>query len=204
MALPGDWPSKTVIQKRPSARKKGAEEKKKRKHARNSRTALPNWRMTTRHTEQLHRPMTWTLWRRTVLSLVAFPTWMARRRKNWSMRFFLSVPGYQGAYATNPAPSVVMAQFDSPAMALRAIRNQKFNPKMQEHKLWASENRSPNERRQLQTCEQIEGDVDLNMTNTRRKMWLSTTSGFMSASGTAWGYRSVGYGDYRRKDGMDG
>ena len=50
----------------------------------------------------------------------------------------LGVPGYQGAYATNPAPSVVMAQFDSPAMALRAIRNQRFNPKMQEHKLWAS------------------------------------------------------------------
>ena len=44
------------------------------------------------------------------------------------------VSGYQGAYATNPAPSVVMAQFDSPATALRAIRNQRFNPKMQEHK----------------------------------------------------------------------
>ena len=25
----------------------------------------------------------------------------------------VGVPGYQGAYATNPAPSVVMAQFDS-------------------------------------------------------------------------------------------
>ena len=59
----------------------------------------------------------------------------------------LGVPGYQDAYVTNPAPWVVMAQFHSPAMALRAIRNQKLNPKMQEHQLWASENRSPNERR---------------------------------------------------------
>ena len=67
----------------------------------------------------------------------------------------LGVPGYQGAYATNPAPSVVMAQFDSPAMALRAIRNQKFNPKMQEHKLWASENRSPNERRRCKLVSKL-------------------------------------------------
>ena len=67
----------------------------------------------------------------------------------------LGVPGYQGAYATNPAPSVVMAQFDSPAMALRAIRNQKFNPKMLEHKLWASENRSPEERRRCKLVSKL-------------------------------------------------
>ena len=67
----------------------------------------------------------------------------------------LGVPGYQGAYATNPAPSVVMAQFDSPAMALRAVRNQRFNPKMQEHKLWASENRSPNERRRCKLVSKL-------------------------------------------------
>ena len=67
----------------------------------------------------------------------------------------LGVPGYQGAYATNPTPSVVMAQFDSPAMALRAIRNQKFNPKMQKHKLWASENRSPNERRRCKLVSKL-------------------------------------------------
>ena len=67
----------------------------------------------------------------------------------------LGVLGYQSAYATNPAPSVVMAQFDSPAMALRAIRNQKFNPKMQEHKLWASENRSPTERRRCKLVSKL-------------------------------------------------
>ena len=67
----------------------------------------------------------------------------------------LGVPGYQSAYATNPAPSVVMAQFDSLAMALRAIRNQRFNPKMREHKLWASENRSPNERRRCKLVSEL-------------------------------------------------
>ena len=97
----------------------------------------------------------------------------------------LGVPGYQGAYATNPAPSVVMAKFDSPAMPLRAIRNQnsiqtcrntncghqKIAPRMNvaAANLWAN----------WRGCW-------LNMTNTRRKMWLSTTSGFMFASGMAW------------------
>ena len=40
-------------------------------------------------------------------------------------------------------------------MALRAIRNQKVNPKMQEDKLWASENRSPNERRRCKLVSKL-------------------------------------------------
>ena len=52
--------------------------------------------------------------------------------------------------------AIVRAKFNTPGMAMRMIKNQKFNPKMKENKLWASENRSPTERRQLQTRRQIE------------------------------------------------
>jgi len=40
-------------------------------------------------------------------------------------------------------------------MAMRMIKNQKFNPKMKENKLWASENRSPTERRQCKLVSKL-------------------------------------------------
>ena len=64
-------------------------------------------------------------------------------------------PGFEGAFATNPTPTVVMAKFNTPGMAMRMIKNQKFNPKMKENKLWASENRSPTERRQCKLVSKL-------------------------------------------------
>ena len=64
-------------------------------------------------------------------------------------------PGFEGAYATNPTPTVVMAKFNTPAMAMKMIKNQKFNQQMKENKLWASENRSPTERRQCKLVSKL-------------------------------------------------
>ena len=64
-------------------------------------------------------------------------------------------PGFEGAFATNPTPTVVMAKFNTPGMAMRMIKNQKFNPKMKENKLWASENRSPTESRQCKLVSKL-------------------------------------------------
>ena len=64
-------------------------------------------------------------------------------------------PGFEGAYATNPTPTVVMAKFNTAGMAMKMIKNQKFNPKMKENKLWASENRSPTERRQCKLVSKL-------------------------------------------------
>ena len=58
------------------------------------------------------------------------------------------VPEFQGAYATHPAPTVDMEKFNTPAMVMKMIKKQKFNPQMKVHKLWVSETGSPNERRQ--------------------------------------------------------
>ena len=64
-------------------------------------------------------------------------------------------PGFEGAFATNPTPTVVMAKFNTPGMAMRMMKNQKFNPKMRENKLWASENRSPTERRRCKLVSKL-------------------------------------------------
>ena len=64
-------------------------------------------------------------------------------------------PGFEGAYATNPTPTVVMAKFNTAGMAMKMIKNQKFNPKMKENKLWASENRSPTKRRQCKLVSKL-------------------------------------------------
>ena len=66
-----------------------------------------------------------------------------------------SSPGFEGAHATNPTPTVVMAKFSTPAMAMKVIKNQKFNQQMRENKLWVSENRSPTERRQCKLVSKL-------------------------------------------------
>ena len=63
--------------------------------------------------------------------------------------------GFQEVQVTNPTPTVVFAQFDTPANAMRLIRSQKWNPKMLESKLWASENRSLIERRRCKAASKI-------------------------------------------------
>ena len=35
-------------------------------------------------------------------------------------------PGFEGAHATNPTPTVVMAKFNTPAMAVKMIKNSKI------------------------------------------------------------------------------
>ena len=72
----------------------------------------------------------------------------------------LGVPGYQDAYVTNPAPWVVMAQFHSPAMALRAIRNQKVESKDAGTPIVGIRKSLPERTSPLQSCEQIEEDVE--------------------------------------------
>ena len=62
---------------------------------------------------------------------------------------------FQEFQVTNPTPTVVFAQFDTPANAIRLIRSQKWNPKMLESKLWASENRSLIERRRCKAASKI-------------------------------------------------
>ena len=60
-------------------------------------------------------------------------------------------------------------------------RSQKFNPKMQ---LWASENRSPNERRRCKLVSKL--GFWLNKIIIIQKIWLSTRIGFMFAVGMIW------------------
>ena len=66
-----------------------------------------------------------------------------------------SSPRFEGAHATNPTPTVVMAKFNTPAMAMKMIKNQKFNQQMKENKLCASENCSPTERRQCKLVSKL-------------------------------------------------
>ena len=63
--------------------------------------------------------------------------------------------GFQEVQVTNPTPTVVFAQFDTPANAMRLIRPQKWNPKMLESKLWVSENRSLIESRRCKAASKI-------------------------------------------------
>ena len=51
---------------------------------------------------------------------------------------------------------VGLAQFDTPAHAIKCIRSQKKHPQAQTNKLWVAENPSRMERNQAQNCEQIE------------------------------------------------
>ena len=67
----------------------------------------------------------------------------------------MHVDGFQGAHTMNPNPTIAMAQFTTAASAMKFIRGQKFNQKMREHKLWASENRSPEERRRCKIISKI-------------------------------------------------
>ena len=46
-------------------------------------------------------------------------------------------------------------QFTTAVNAMKFIRGQRFNPKMREHKLWASENRTPEERRRCKIVSKI-------------------------------------------------
>eukprot|EP00438_Fugacium_kawagutii_P003297 Skav217944 [mRNA] locus=scaffold2100:100604:108060:- [translate_table: standard] len=65
------------------------------------------------------------------------------------------VPGFQLAYTTSPTPTVAFAQFDNPTNAMKFIRTQKFNQKMKDNKLWASENRSPMERKKCKLVSRL-------------------------------------------------
>ena len=67
----------------------------------------------------------------------------------------MHVDGFHGAHTMNPNATIAMAQFTTAASAMKFIRGQKFNPKMREHKLWASENRSPEERRRCKIIRKI-------------------------------------------------
>ena len=71
----------------------------------------------------------------------------------------MHVDGFQGAHTMNPNPTIAMAQFTTAASAMKFIRGQKFNQKMREHKLWASENRSPEERRRRKIISKIKRAV---------------------------------------------
>lgn len=66
-----------------------------------------------------------------------------------------NAPGFQDVHVTSPTPTVVFAHFDTPANAMKLFRGQKWNPSMLESKLWASENRSPMERRKCKIASKI-------------------------------------------------
>ena len=80
---------------------------------------------------------------------------MVKKLKKLVNEVLANCPGFEGTYATNPTPTIVMAKFNTAGMAMTMIKNQKFNPKMKENKLWASENRSPTERRQCKLVSKL-------------------------------------------------
>ena len=86
---------------------------------------------------------------------------------------------------------------------MRAIRNQKFNPKMQEYKLWASEKRSPNERRRCKLVSKLKGML-IEHDKHEAKNVVVNYKWFHVRLRDGMGYRSVAMGDHRWKDGMDG
>ena len=51
--------------------------------------------------------------------------------------------------------TIAIAQFTTAVNAMKFIRGQRFNQKMREHKLWASENRTPEERRRCKIVNKI-------------------------------------------------
>eukprot|EP00438_Fugacium_kawagutii_P030610 Skav228347 [mRNA] locus=scaffold1898:213384:214469:+ [translate_table: standard] len=57
------------------------------------------------------------------------------------------VDGVMDVYTTNPNPAVAFAQFSSTQSLTKFLRSQKKNVKMQQHSLWASQNRPAEERR---------------------------------------------------------
>ena len=59
------------------------------------------------------------------------------------------------AYANNPEPTVIFARFASPLHAKKFLRRQKRVKKFQDSGMWASENRSPQERRRAKVLSKI-------------------------------------------------
>lgn len=66
-----------------------------------------------------------------------------------------AVNGYQDTQIVESTPPLALAQFDSPTQAMKFIRAQKKNTEMQLHNLWASENRSKEERMRCKTCSKL-------------------------------------------------
>ena len=66
-----------------------------------------------------------------------------------------NVDGFSGVYTTSPTPTVVFAQFTSPEKVLKFIRTQKAHRHLQDRKLWASENKSPSERKRGKIASKI-------------------------------------------------
>eukprot|EP00435_Cladocopium_sp_Y103_P060911 s642_g22.t1 len=56
------------------------------------------------------------------------------------------VHGFKEVRVTNNDPPIAFARFETPVQAMKCIRGQKANAEMQRHKLWASENKSSQER----------------------------------------------------------
>eukprot|EP00435_Cladocopium_sp_Y103_P072715 s777_g41.t1 len=56
------------------------------------------------------------------------------------------VHGFQEVRVTTNDPPIAFAHFETRVQAMKFIRGQKANAEMQRHKLWASENRSSQER----------------------------------------------------------
>ena len=63
--------------------------------------------------------------------------------------------GFVEAFTTNPVPKVVFARFSSIQHLTSFVRAHKTNEKLKEKKLWASMNRSLDERRLSRTASKI-------------------------------------------------
>lgn len=63
--------------------------------------------------------------------------------------------GFVEAYANNPEPPVILARFASPLHVKKFLRRQKRVKKFRDSGMWASENRSPKERRRAKVLSKI-------------------------------------------------
>jgi hypothetical protein len=58
----------------------------------------------------------------------------------------VGIQGFQQVEVIDCSPPIALATFETPLQAMKVIRSQKKMPKLQEHRLWISENRSKTER----------------------------------------------------------
>ena len=84
----------------------------------------------------------------------------------------VNCPGFEGAYATNPTPTVVMAKFNTAGMAMKMIKKPKIQPEDEGEQVVGFRKSFANRTPAMQTRQQIEKIPQLNMTSRIPKMSL--------------------------------
>ena len=70
-------------------------------------------------------------------------------------RVMAEVDGFKDVHFTNNVPTIALADFETPMKAMKFIRSQRRNAEMQHAKLWASENRSTQERQKCKITSKL-------------------------------------------------